>query len=105
MTGKGKAVERLGVEEIDQAVRLWIFDSQKELLWEPKFKKTKENLDNVEQNGIYVCKVRLENSYLQVEAKYPIILPKNRFADLVVWECHKNVHHFYGWFYIGRIRN
>ena len=76
MTGKGKAVERMEIEEIDQAERLWILDSQKELVREPKFKKTKENLDIIEQNSIHVYKGRLENSDLPVEAKYPIILPK-----------------------------
>ena len=49
MTSKGRAVERLEVEEIDQA----------------------------------------ENSDLPVEAKYPIILPQNGFAELVVWDVIK----------------
>ena len=93
ITGKGKAVGSLEVDEIGLAEKLWILDSQRKLLKEPNFKKTKENFVIVEQNGIYVCTGRLENSDLPLEAKYPIILPKNRFAELVVWECHKKVHY------------
>ena len=58
------------------------------------FKKYKEQLGIVSENGILVCKGRLENSDLDIEVKYPVILPKdNKFAELLVLDCHERVHH------------
>ena len=91
--GEETEVGKLSVGEITGAERVWILESQKELQREPSFRKIKENLNVVEQNGILVYRGRLENSDLPVEAKFPIILPKNKFAELIVWECHQNVHH------------
>ena len=92
MLDEEKVVEKLSVDDITGAERVWILESQAERQREPSFRKIKENL-HVEQNGILVCRGRLENSDLPVETKFPIILPKNRCAELIVWECHQNVHH------------
>ncbi len=57
-------------------------------------KKTKESLGICEIDKLLVCKGRLENAELQLEAKSPIILPReNRFTQILILECHKRVHH------------
>ena len=46
------------------------------------------------ENGILVCKGRLEFSELEMSTKNPIILPKNdRFTELIIMDCHRKVHH------------
>lgn len=55
-------------------------------------KKTSKNLDIRSMNGILVCHGRLENSDLEIESRFPIILPKDhKFTELVVRDCHSLV--------------
>ena len=85
---------KVSVEELREAERLWIKDVQGTLQGDQNFKKYKEQLGIVSENGILVCKGRLENSDLDIEAKYPVILPKdNKFTELLVLDCHERVHH------------
>ena len=86
--------DNLNVENVKDAETDWIKDAQKQLKAEDKFKKSQESLGIFEKNGVLVCTGRLEHSDLEVEAKFPIILPKeNKFTELVIKECHARVHH------------
>lgn len=78
----------MGAREIIEAEKLWLIDAQLSLQKQPDFPKTKENLGIVLQDQILVCKGRLENSDLSVEAKYPIILLKShKLTEHLVLEC------------------
>ena len=86
--------DRLSVEEIREAEGVWIKDAQSSLRHNPDFKQCKEQLGVVSENGILICKGRLEHSELDIEAKYPIILPRNnKITEMIVMECHERVHH------------
>ena len=87
-------LDRICIEEIESAERLWIKDAQKLLRNRADFQKTRINLGVIEKDGIMVCKGRLENSDLDIGQKFPIILPQeHRLANLIVFDCHKRVHH------------
>ena len=84
----------LTAEELRSAESSWIKDAQQDLKMKENFNKTRESLNVIEQNDILVCKGRLENSELNEECKFPIILPKDhRFTNLVILDCHSRVHH------------
>ena len=71
-----------------------IEDAQQTLKSDSKFEKLKESLRIENQNGILICRGRLEFSDLAEEAKYPVILPKNHFfTQLLILNCHEKVHH------------
>ena len=85
---------RLGVEEIEEAERMWIQDAQKMLKERTNFEKTRVHLGIIERNGLLVCQGRLENSDLDLASNYPIILPKeHKLAHLIVLDCPEKVHH------------
>lgn len=59
-----------------------------------EFAQVSSSLGIFEEEGILKCKGRLENSELEHNAKYPIILPKkHRLTELIVRKCHAEVHH------------
>ena len=87
-------VGRLSIDEIEKAENEWIKCAQKGLQDNSDYKKYKEQLGIVSENGILVCKGRLEFSELEMSTKNPIILPKNdKFTKLLVMDCHQKVHH------------
>ena len=84
----------LEVEEIKKAEKVWIKDAQRMLEESADFEKVKIQLGIVVKNDLLVCQGRLENSDLNLEAKYPIILPKGHsLTQLIVLDCHSKVHH------------
>ena len=88
------AVGRLSIDEIERAEIEWIKCAQKRLQENSDYKKYKDQLGIVNENGILVCKGRLEFSELEMSTKNPIILPKNdRFTELIIMDCHRKVHH------------
>ena len=91
-----RELRRGGLEarEIETAERVWILDAQMMLQNTREFEKTKLQLGIVEKDKVLVCQGRLENSDLEFESRYPIILPKeHRLTYLIVLDCHKKVHH------------
>ncbi len=84
----------IGAQEINEAEKVWIKGAQNMLLGDSKFEKVKRQLGVIEENGVLKCTGRLENSDLNVEAEYPVILSKDhKFTELIVLECHNRVHH------------
>ena len=84
----------LEVVEIKEAEKVWIIDAQRMLEESADFEKVKIQLGIVVKNDLLVCQGRLENSDLDSEAKYPIILPKeHRLTQLIVLDCHSKIHH------------
>ena len=94
---KEKREIRLGeleVAEVEEAERDWKLDAQEDLKSNEGFEKTRINLGLVKEDEIYICRCRLANSNLELQSKFPIILPRNhRFTHLVILDCHKRVHH------------
>ena len=91
---EGSKAKELTAEELREAESIWVKDAQVTLRADPKYHKMRESLNITEEEGILVCKGRLENSDLENDSKFPIILPKNhRFTDLVILQCHEQVHH------------
>ena len=54
------------------------------------FEKARTSLGIEDDNGLLVCKGRLENSDLSLEAKHPIFLPKkHKLTELIDRDCHE----------------
>ena len=84
----------LNADELRNVEITWIKDAQQDMKSRENFDKTRESLNVIQQNEILIRKGRLENSEVNEDTKYPIILPKNnRFTDLVILDCHSRVHH------------
>ena len=97
MQTRRKSLERrngeLSVDELNEAERLWIREAQTGLKVDEKFSQFSNSLGLIEE-GILRCRGRLQNSDLEYNAKYPILIPKNhRLTELIVQRCHREVHH------------
>ncbi len=54
----------------------------------------KNSLGIVDHDGILICRGRLQCSELNMNAKFPIVLPNdNHFTNLVIMHCHEQVFH------------
>ena len=92
--GRGVVLELLSAVEIQKLEIRWIKDSQIDLQQSAGFGKARENLDIREINEVLICHGKLENSDLDLGAKFPMVLPRdNTFTELIVWDCHQRVHH------------
>ena len=61
-------VGRIEVDEIRKAEMIWIKNVQETLVDSPNYRKMSEQLGIVSQDGILVCKGRLENSDLGISS-------------------------------------
>ena len=90
---KEKREIRLGeleAAEVEEAERDWILDAQEDLKSNEGFEKTRINLGLVKEDEIYICRGRLVNSNLELQSKFPILLPRNhRFTHLVILTATK----------------
>ena len=82
-------------EEVIAAQKMWIKCAQYEMVSEAKFDQLKNQLTVVkDKDGIYRCHGRLVNSDLHMDAKQPILLPRqHHLTKLVVDSCCKCVIH------------
>ena len=83
-----KSVERrngeLSVDELNEAERLWIREAQTGLKVGEKFSQFSNSLGLIEED-ILRCRGRLQNSDLEYDAKYLILIPRNhRLTELIV---------------------
>ena len=93
-----KGLERrngeLSVDELNEAERLCIREAQTGLKVGEKFSQFSSSLGLIEEEGILRCRGRLQNSDLEYNAKYPILIPKtHKLTELIVQRCHREVHH------------
>ena len=98
MQTRRKSLERrngeLSVDELNKAERLWIREAQTGLKVDEKFSQFSNSLGLIEEEGILRCRGRLQNSDLEYNAKYPILIPRDhRLTELIVQRCHREVHH------------
>ncbi|XP_028512935.1 uncharacterized protein LOC110232368 [Exaiptasia diaphana] len=84
----------LTANEVKLAEESWVKAAQKSLKDQNNFKELSIQLGLVEQAGVLRCQGRLVNSELSMDAKNPIILPKDhRFTELIVIDSHDRVLH------------
>ena len=89
-----KTKGRLKREELFQAEGEWLKATQAELKGQENFQHLVSELGLVENNGILRCVGRLVNSDLEVDARRPIILPRDHaYTTLVIRDCHERVLH------------
>lgn len=92
--GTERRVGELQGNEIADAEREWIERSQQELKKGRNYEDLARRLKLREDDGILRCSGRLQNSDLEHEAQYPIIIPRDhRFTRLVIEKCHRKVKH------------
>lgn len=84
----------LGRDELLEAERLWIRAVQIELIEQNNFEQLESQLRLFEEGGVLKCRGRLSESDLVEDAKYPIILPRDkRLTELIIRKCHDRIHH------------
>lgn len=102
----GKRYEAyLTKEEIEEATKVCIRHSQREVFWEEieDIRKTgtvkarsklKSLCPTMDSDGILRVSGRIQNAKLDEDVKHPIILPQdNHFTNLVISEAHKKTMH------------
>ena len=93
-TGNEPKTGKQDAQEIFEAEKLWIKEAQEELQKQARYKNLVIQLGIFEDGKILRCKGRLGNSDLELESKYPIILPgEYRFTQLVIEDCHRRIKH------------
>ena len=92
--GRTKQVNELSAQEIQGAERIWNISAQHQIRKSNNFHKISTQSGLVEENEIPRCKGRLEQSELDLDAKYPVLLPRDhKLTDLIVIDCHVRAHH------------
>ena len=85
---------RLKREELVQAEGEWLKAAQADLRRQGNFQHLVSELGLVENDRILRCVGRLVNSDLEVDARRPIILPRDHaYTTLVIRDCHERVLH------------
>ena len=82
-------------EELSDAERRWIIDSQRNLERDKSFDSLKSQLNLfLDENGLWRCGGRLANADIPYSTKYPLLLARNHpLTPLVVNDAHKRVLH------------
>ena len=87
--------QNLEPEEIAEAEKLWIIQSQTLLTEDKRFGDWKQQFGLfLDPAGIWRCEGRLDNTKLQYDAKHPVFLSKHHYlATLIVRYAHERVFH------------
>lgn len=94
LNGNEPKAGKLDAQEIFEAEKCWTKEAQGELQKQPKFKNLVLQLGISNDGEALRCKGRLGNSDLELELKFPIILPgEYRFTQLVIEDCHHRIKH------------
>ena len=92
--GSDLLLDPLSTDELNKAELALIKDAQIDLQQDVAFEKIRKNLDIRNQDDVLLCHGRLENSDLELGARFPVILPRDhKLTELIVWDCHNRVHH------------
>ena len=85
----------LSLQELTEAEIDWIKAAQRELKCQENYKQLSNKFGLIEDHkGVIRCRGRLEYADLPVEAKEPVMLPKDHHLTfLQILRCHKKVHH------------
>ena len=85
---------RLTREELLTAEREWLKAMQGDLRRQANFHQLVSELGLVENEGSLRCVERLDHSELEVDARRPVILPRDhKYTTMVVEDCHERVMH------------
>ena len=89
-----KRVGEINVTEIVDAETLLIKQEQSLITKSEKFKLIKRSLNLfLDEASVLRVKGRLENSQLEFEEKFPILLNDSHFSHLLIKKCHLEVMH------------
>jgi len=85
----------LSTEELSDAERRWIEDSQRNMEHEKSFDSLKSQLNLfLDENGLWRCGGRLANADIPYSTKYPVLLPRSHFlTPFIINDAHKRVLH------------
>ena len=91
----GQVSSNLEPQEIAEAERLWIIQSQSKLMQDKEFDIWKKQFGLfLDQTGIWRCGGRLGNADIPYGTKHPIFLSKQHFlTKLIVKNAHERVMH------------
>ena len=91
---KGQSRE-LTVNDLTEARKLWISECQATLLKDKNFSTWKVQFNLYQdENQLWRCQGRLQNSTLPFTAKHPLMLArKHQYTELIVRAAHLMVHH------------
>ena len=85
---------QLTTAEIDKSEKIWIHELQQPFSHQKLGDLNKPLGLFRDENGIIRCKGRLSRSSLSVEAKYPVLIPRDHHISiLIVRQCHNRVMH------------
>ena len=94
---KSASIEsELTSNELAEAKKLWIINEQYELESDNKLLVSLSRSLGIfkDVNGIYRLRGRLQESELDIDAKYPIYLDrKSHLTELIIHDCHEKVKH------------
>lgn len=83
------------LDDIEQAERLWIIESQSLLSQDRLFETWKRQFNLfIDDNGVWRCGGRLQNADLPYSTKYPVLLDRrHHLTALIVKDAHGRVQH------------
>ena len=92
--GRMAALGTLKVEETMMAECTLIKAAQASLKSRSDYQQLVSQLGIVERNGVLRCKGRLSDADLEIEAREPMILPKEHYlTELIIRDSHNRIHH------------
>lgn len=82
-------------DDITQAERLWIIESQSLLTQDKSFETWKRQFNLfIDANNVWRCDGRLQNADLPYSTKYPVLLSRKHYlTTLIVKDAHSRVQH------------
>ena len=85
----------IAIQELSEAERRWIEDSQGSLEREKSFDSLKPQLNLFrDENGLWRCGGRLANADIPYSTKYPLLLSRNHpLTPLIINDAHRRVLH------------
>ena len=94
LEGKAAVLGPLKVEETMIAECILIKAAQASLKSRSDYQQLVSQLGIVERDGVLKCKGRFSNAELEIEAREPMILPREHYlTELIIRDCHNRVHH------------
>ena len=93
--GDSQSNRPLSTEELSEAERRWIEESQVDFEREESFRSLKSQLNLFrDEDSLWHCDGRLANTELPYSTKYPLLLPRNHsLTPLIINDAHRRVLH------------
>jgi len=84
----------LSVNELLVSTDLLVSSCQRDIITSANFNQLQQNLRlYADEKGLLRCRGRIENATLPFDTKFPLFIPKCKFAVLLIRAAHENVKH------------